>query len=269
MLITKSVNMSVTFVSFLGTESFIPGIIALDQSIKLHNNKNNLLVLVTDNITNDGISVLHNYGIKTQFVAVIHNPYELGADERSYKYTFTKLSIFKLTEFKKIVYIDADMLVCTCIEELFDKPHMSAVAAGSLHPSNQSWKDLNSGLLVIEPDKKVFEQLASAIGKLPSEDGSDQGFLHEFFKEWKSDQTLHLHHKYNVPYSYLNEYCELPDFEFKYKKRLLESNISLIHYWGKYKPWNFNIRSLKRRSGDKPEQSLILWWDTLLNAKDH
>lgn len=255
--------MSVSFVSFLGSEDFIPGIIALNKSIRLNNRNRDLLVLISDNVPKDKVTILTSNNIMIKYVPVIFNPYPLGADERSYKYTLTKLNIFNLTEFRKIIYIDADMLACGCLEELFDKPHMSAVTAGSLHPSNHDWNDLNSGLLVIEPNKKLFEKLTAAVGKLPSKDGSDQGFLHEFYKGWELDPTLHLPHHYNVPYLYLNEYCELHEFKFNYHNRRLNSNISLIHYWGRHKPWSFDLRYLKRRSENKTEQSLILWWDTL------
>lgn len=45
------------------------------------------------------------------------------------------------------------------IDELFDKPNMSAVVAGKSFPGNESWEELNSGVMVIEPKKEIREEL--------------------------------------------------------------------------------------------------------------
>jgi len=54
---------------------------------------------------------------------------------------YTKLRVFELEEFDKVVYIDADMLVCADVEELFNQPHMSAVvsAIDSITRTNASY----------------------------------------------------------------------------------------------------------------------------------
>lgn len=116
--------------------------------------------------------------------------------------------------------------------------------------------------MVIEPRKALFDELFPLIYRLPSTDGSDQGFLQTFYKDWPSDQKLHLDHKFNTPFCYIDEYCRSYDFKFGYKRRSLDTNISVIHYWGKLKPWGINIKSLNRKSIEKWEQALLLWWDT-------
>ena len=90
---------------------------------------------------------------------------------------------------------------------------MSAVIAGGLIQDN-NWSEPNTGLMVIEPRKELFSQLLSATKLLPSKDGTDQGFLHSFYKNWPENQQLHLEHRFNVPVTYLDRYCENLNFKF-------------------------------------------------------
>jgi len=258
--------MKYSFVSYLGTDQFLPGVIALAHSISLYNKKYDLTVLVSDTVSDQTLGMLSDKKIRFKIIAEIKNPQSLGDDERNFKYMYTKLRIFELSEYDKIVYLDADMIVCGNIEALFGHPHMSAVIAGGLLAANSTWKDLNAGLLVVEPNKNTFQRLYSAIGKLHSADGGDQGFLHSFYKEWPEDINLHLDNKYNVPFPYLDDYCKLLGYKFSYVRKLLKTDISVIHYWGRYKPWDVTFKLLQRKNESKFEQALILWWDMYLKG---
>lgn len=143
---------------------------------------------------------------------------------------------------------------------------MSAVIAGKLMHQNSDWKNLNSGMLVVEPSRKLFARISAEIGQLHSSDGGDQGFLHSYYNEWPTSKNLHLDDRFNAPFCYLDEYCQFHNYHFEYKRKVLKTNIAVIHFWGKYKPWNINLKSLKRKSDEKWEQSLLLWWDTFLEA---
>jgi lipopolysaccharide biosynthesis glycosyltransferase len=255
-----------SFVTYLGTDNFLPGVLALNASLKKYNKAYDLVVLVSDLVSDGIFNFLDFKQIKFQKVEQIKNPQKLKNDERSFKYMFTKLRIFEMFEFDKVVYLDADMLICNNIEVLFNVPHMSAVVAGGLYPGNETWKDFNAGFLVVEPNRDLFANLCSSISHLPSDDGGDQGFLHSFYKDWPATSELYLNHKFNVPSGYIDEYCKLSDYKFLYKRRTLDTNISIIHYWGRYKPWEIKTKLLKRKSDFKWEQSLILWWDVFSDA---
>lgn len=97
--------------------------------------------------------------------------------------------MFEMTEYDKIVFIDADKFVSQNIELFFAKPHMSAVGAGSLLPENKNWEKLNSGLLVIELSMTLFEELISLINILPSSTKDDQGFFQSLPGVSKPPQT--------------------------------------------------------------------------------
>jgi glycogenin glucosyltransferase len=258
--------MNYTFVTYLGTDNFLPGVLALNESLSKYNKNYGLLVLITENITRQSINFLEAKGLKYKTIQAINNPHQLENDERNFKLMFTKLRIFELYEYDKVVYIDADMLVCNNIEELFNHDDLSAVVAGGLYPGHASWIDFNAGFLVVEPNEDRFNKLIKSISELPSKDGGDQGFLNVYYGNWPTDKHLHLEHRFNVPSGYIDEYCKLPDYYFEYKRRSLSTNIAIIHYWGKYKPWEIDLKILKRKSDIKWEQSLILWWDVFEKA---
>ncbi|MGN6196014.1 MAG: glycosyltransferase family 8 protein [Ginsengibacter sp.] len=251
--------MKQAFVTFLATENFLPGVLTLNRSLKRFGNTNYpLVVIVSEIISERSVKTLKECGLTVKIVKEIQSPYLIKKDYRNFGSTFTKLRIFELCEYDKIVYLDADMLVCDNIELLFQKLHMSAVIAGGILPSNKMWEDLNSGLLVIEPSRDLFNKIFVALKFLPSKDGSDQGFLHQFFPNWKCKPNLHLEHKYNVPSWYLDEYCSTLDFKFNFMNGALSTkNISIIHFWGLPKPWQISERQKDELT--KKEQAELLW----------
>lgn len=251
------------FVTLLATPDFIPGLLALNQSLKLHNPNHNLVTLVTKKISNESINLLKEARIIIKEVDEIPNPFLSKDDERGFIHTYTKLRIFDLIEFSKIVYLDIDMVICDNIELLFEKQHMSAVIAGRNASGNKNWCLLNSGLMVIEPNRCLFEELIFQSKKLHSIDQSDQGFLQSFFVDWPNQRKLHLSERYNLPAQYLDEYCLKPNFNFSFNKnnfKLNVKNISVIHFWGPFKPWHFKKEHTAMKSLTKYQQAINLWW---------
>lgn len=249
------------FVTYLGSDEFLPGLFVLNRSLRTYENDIPLVVMTSKRVSNGVLDIMKRTSIHFQIVNEIVNPHRTEGDSRNFNLVYTKLNVFSMTEFDKVVYLDLDMLVCDRISILFEKPHMSAVIAGSLCPGNESWVDLNSGLLVIEPSNCLFEEMLSKTSVLPSKDGSDQGFLHSFFPDWKNQFQLHLDHRFNLPCVYLEEYCRLPGVDFSYSNgKLSTSNISILHYWAVPKPWNIKKSSI-HDNPRKYEQALKLWWD--------
>jgi len=262
--------MKKVFVTYLGTENFLPGILVLDYSLKAHNPNAGLIVLVHKNISTGIISFLQENSFALKIIDEIENPYFFETDERGFSCMYTKLRVFELDEYDKIVYLDADMLVCENIESLFDKPHMSAVVAGALVPENKDWEKLNAGLLVVKPDKQLFDKLVSLITILHSEAKEDQGFLHAYYDQWPGNNELHLDHKFNVPATYLDQYCKLKDFKFSFSNETLQTeNIAVIHYWGAMKPWNFDEEEISESPDTKYYQSINLWWNYFYKATEN
>eukprot|EP00854_Cymbomonas_tetramitiformis_P007384 gene7384-8795_t len=100
----------------------------------------------------------------------------------SFEWVYTKLQAWTLP-YDKVIMMDSDLLPQPAlnIPSLFAKKQLSADIN---HPSQPQW--FNSGLMVIQPRNKTFEEMAASRFSLKSYDMGDQGFLNNFFAGiWK------------------------------------------------------------------------------------
>jgi alpha-N-acetylglucosamine transferase len=249
--------MKKAFVTFLQTADHLPGVLALDKSLRFFGNNEDLIVMTTRSLPVAVITALEDARCKIRFVEPIGNPHLKTAKEFNF---YTKLRIFELVEFEKVIYLDADLIICADIGPLFFRPNMSAVIAGGLSAGND-WTDLNAGLMVIQPSLELFDRINAAVDHLPSKDGSDQGFLQSFYPDWPHTPHLHLDHAYNVPAPCLDIYCKQFGYEFSYNEQVLTTDIAVLHYWGPAKPWQVSPNADMPREMPKLRQAIELWWD--------
>ena len=79
--------------------------------------------------------------------------------------TFTKLHAWKLVEYEKCVFLDADTLVLQNVDDLFNRPEISAAP-------DIGWPDcFNSGVFVFVPSIQTHEALIAHALTVGSFDG--------------------------------------------------------------------------------------------------
>lgn len=89
------------------------------------------------------------------------------------------MHLFRLTQYSKVIFLDADTLVLRPISHLF-----SLTAPFSAAPDS-GWPDaFNSGFMVATPSDATFEGLMTMMSERGSWDGGDQGLLNDFFPDW-------------------------------------------------------------------------------------
>jgi glycogenin len=94
---------------------------------------------------------------------------------------YTKLNLWGLRAWRKVVYLDADTLVRACIDDLFARPGSPRPAAApDVFPPDR----FNAGVLVVEPCARTFTRLLAAARVLPTYDGGDTGLLNAAFPDW-------------------------------------------------------------------------------------
>lgn len=163
---------------------------------------------------------------------------------------YTKLRLWDLAEYDRIVYLDADVVVLGPLEELLDRPRYAA--APTMWPPDR----FNAGVLVLEPDPGTFEDMSAKIGVLPSTTGGDQGFLNEYFADWYEGPADHrLPTKFNASSTL---------WWFGPEWSRLRRDLRVLHFNGRYKPWHGGVRpwverlgSRRSRVGDRPTPSEI------------
>ena len=154
--------------------------------------------------------------------------------------TFTKIALWKQTQFKRVVYLDADIVTLRAPDELFDLESEFAAAP------DIGWPDcFNSGVLVLTPNMGDYYALLALAQRGISFDGADQGLLNMHFRKWER-----LSFAYNCTPSAHYQY--VPAY------RHFHSSLSMVHYIGHDKPW-----IMGREAGDVTgvyKELLGRWW---------
>ncbi|KEY64822.1 hypothetical protein S7711_09154 [Stachybotrys chartarum IBT 7711] len=154
---------------------------------------------------------------------------------------FTKINLWRQTQFSKIVYIDADVLAYRAPDELFDIAHAFSAAP------DIGWPDIfNTGVMVLTPNMGDYYAMMAMAERGISFDGADQGLLNMHFK----NSVNRLSFTYNVTPSAHYQY--VPAY------RHFQSSINMVHFIGSNKPW-FTGRDAS--FGASPYDEMVgRWW---------
>lgn len=229
-----------SYITYLSSDDYLVGVLTLEKQLSDLGASYPLSVLISDNISNKTIYALKKNNIN---LLTIDNNIEINTDivKSNEKFgmpqwsnTFGKLHIFSLTQFKKLVYLDSDMLIKHNLDHLFDEPHLASVISGTKYPGNEAWSPtLNSGLMVIEPKKNEDNRLFEILNNLTSiKQCGDQDIIHMGYPDWPKHKELHLDEGYNLIANYESYYLA--------KGLLSKNKVAVIHYTGKIKPWMMN-----------------------------
>lgn len=231
-----------SYVSLVSTADYLEGVLVLGHSLRKTRAQYPLTALVVSSVDASVDTALAANSIGIMRVDPLPNP--SGDYFTHWNHTYSKLHIFGLTQFEKLVYLDADMVACANLDELFERPHLSAVNAGGRLPEHPNWVDLNSGLLVVEPGREDFAAMRRAIGTLPVKDHGDQRFLHCYHPDWPQRSELHLDQRFNLFQVHLDRYAALFGYrltdgtEFARAASADPTLVAVIHYIGPRKPWH-------------------------------
>ena len=260
-----------SYVTSLSTESYLPGVFALNESLRRVESSHPLLVLTSPGIVPAVSNKLLQAGMAVKGVpASVPVPADLKAASGHWGHTFDKLHVFGLTEYDKLVYVDSDMIVLTNIDELFDKPHMSAVAAGQL--LNPAWNRLNSGLMAIVPESGLPEKIALTLDKARSDQAlggataiGDQDLINAYYSKWASSPELHLDQGYNVFQCDLDAYIEKQGYRLPEDAGQHERTVKIVHFIGPQKPW-MKGASLKHYVNVVRKRGAVRWERRIFSA---
>lgn len=96
---------------------------------------------------------------------------------------FAKLRLWQLTEYDRIVFLDADTLMIRNCDKLFGYPEFCA--APNVYEGLADFHRMNSGVFVARPSDDTF---AAMLARLDAPGAfwrrTDQTFLQEFFPDW-------------------------------------------------------------------------------------
>lgn len=228
-----------SYVTYLGSDNYIFGVILLYKSLKDVKSEYPLEVLVASNVTKPILNILGQMGLHYQIVENIECERMVQFNQeinlylaRSWALGLSKLKIFTLEQYDKIVYLDCDIYVLKNLDHLFEYPHLSSAVDGEYF---NLWKDkgfINAGCMVIKPSQQEYDNLIKYMNEadystwyLPNKTVSDQDLLNTYY-DLINKPELHLNKYYNIFAMYIQEE-QLDD---------ILDNAYFIHFTGR-KPW--------------------------------
>ncbi|MCO5560262.1 hypothetical protein L7F22_013873 [Adiantum nelumboides] len=196
--LTSSRPRRCAYVTFLaGDGDYVKGAVALAKSLRRVKSAYPLVVAVLDDVPEDHCELLRLHG------CLIHpiEPIKLNGSE-SFRYAaahyvinYSKLRIWLLEDFEKMVYLDADVAVYDNLDHLMDLPNGRFYAVPDCFcectwshsvqykvkycqqcPDRIPWpqhlgspppKYFNAGMFVFEPSKLTFDQMMNALLTTP------------------------------------------------------------------------------------------------------
>lgn len=243
------------WVTLATNDSYALGGLVLANSLKRAKTTRKIVIMISNGVTDAmkaqlveafdevvDVKVLDSEDVEN--LELLERP-ELGI-------TFTKLHCWKLVQYSKCVFLDADTLILKNADELFDRDEFSAAP-------DAGWPDcFNSGVFVFKPSIETFKALIAHASENGSFDGGDQGLLNTFFADWATkDIAKHLPFLYNMVAT--ATYTYIPAYKY-YGHR-----VKIVHFIGATKPWHVKFDSVGQPLAGPLEahtqDHLSRWWN--------
>lgn len=267
------------WVTLLTQPGYVPGVEALRRSLRQSGSPWPLVVMVTANIDAATREKLTAQACLVKEVPVLGPDPGLAHRYANARFAdvWSKLAVWTLTDYTRVAFLDADMLVVQNMDELFElplqegfiaachacrcNPNRIATYPASWQPENcyYSWCEdaqmtahppatvdnyLNGGFLLLTPDQQVYDQMLAqllALKDISAYVFAEQDFLNEFFR----DRWLPLHYGYNALKTLALQHPQMWD----------QARVKNIHYIID-KPWE-----KFPQPGDKWYKLHRLWWE--------
>ncbi|VDN84046.1 unnamed protein product [Brugia pahangi] len=236
--------MSEAWVTLATSDGYAIGALVLAHSLKIQQTTKKLHCMITNGVsqqlrdelaaTFDSINLVNILDSNdTANLHLIGRP-DLGV-------TFTKIHCWRLTQYTKCIFLDADCLVIQNADELFDHDELSAVA-------DIGWPDcFNSGVFVYKPSEQTYLDILNFALEHGSFDGGDQGLLNQFFKGWRDKPPA-----FRLPFIYNMTSGAIYTYAAAFKK--YGAQVKIVHFLGPVKPWQQSTDSVHY------SEHLDYWW---------
>lgn len=270
------------WVTLLTQPDYLPGVRTLRASLAEVGSAHPLVVIVTDGIDADDRARLEADGCLVRPVAPLRPRSDLRGHYANARFAevWTKLAAWGLTEFERLVFLDADMLVVREMDHLFDlelpEGGIAACHACRCNPNRiasypADWKPancfytycrgldhttepgvenhLNGGFLVLEPDADVFDAMMTALAEV--DDLTRFPFAEQdFLDDWYRDRWRPLPYVYNALKTLGHQHPAMWDL----------ADVRNLHFIID-KPWQGRLDP-----GDRYAALHQLWWDVAERA---
>ncbi|KAL9561404.1 hypothetical protein ACKAV7_014759 [Fusarium commune] len=176
------------YFTLLTNDEYVTAALVLAQSLNHTKTNLPLCILVVENeIGNSNMIELRrtfDQVISIEKIAGVRNDNLKTIGRPDLQDTLTKLQVWSQTQFDRILFLDADTLVLSNLDHLFELPPTIELAAC---PDLGFSDCFNSGVMLLKPSLSTYSELRVFASETASFDGGDQGLLNIFF----GDGPLH------------------------------------------------------------------------------
>ena len=207
-------NKKFAYCTVITNDDYTPCIIRQKQRMDYLKCKYPFIVLVTDNVEDKVINKLKENNIEYRIVPLLSFSYNNKNFRKRLAQTVNKFYSFILTEYEKVLFIEADTIIIKNIDFLFDKYDMKnkQLLTFTRH-ENELWSF--GGFFFVKPSNKFFINILNMLIKDKFNYDDDEHFLNKYF--------------------FQNILLEIPPYKD-----------NLIHLSGIKKLWNLNISYLNK-----------------------
>ena len=210
--------MNMAYCTLLSSEDYLDAVLVLYQSLQAVKAQYPLFVIVTEQVANNRniLLILNSAGILYDVVKTLSysDQTKQGNENGTVLNTASKIQIFTMKQWDKLVYLDADILILKNLDHLFKYPDGAML---KYHDDENGF----TALFVIEPaqhSKKELEYYYSLLQHMECFDGDLLGNLWFMVRHDKNYQISPNHLSYFI-------------------NRELDDNIYAVHYCNVEKPW--------------------------------
>eukprot|EP01064_Diplonema_japonicum_P008128 TRINITY_DN15650_c1_g1_i1.p1 TRINITY_DN15650_c1_g1~~TRINITY_DN15650_c1_g1_i1.p1 ORF type:complete len:464 (+),score=98.96 TRINITY_DN15650_c1_g1_i1:77-1468(+) len=170
----------------------------LMQSIKDSGSEADRVVLIAKGTQARYAKGFQDDGVKLIWVDNIESPWTQTLQR--FAFSLNKLRIWDLTQYNKVIFLDADVVVLQHADFLFNCGDFCAVFFNPI--------SFHTAILVVKPDHAVFTDMIQKLNTLKSFDGADQGFINSYFEnfnaapEWTRDKPPSTDRMNRLPVPY-------------------------------------------------------------------
>ncbi|OLN85018.1 Glycogenin-1-like protein 2 [Colletotrichum chlorophyti] len=197
--------------------------------------------------------------------------------------TMTKIHLWSLTQFRRVLYLDSDTLVLSNLDHVFELPKSIDFAAA---PEIGFPDCFNSGVMLLRPDATTYAELAEFAARVDSFDGGDQGLLNVFFGDGTRNHPSRLllggqkdkepgdaapgggaeRNWFRLSFTYNMEMHKVYRFYVPAALRYRDEH-KVLHFIGKDKPWHFEDGRIEAPDDAGPYHDFYAdmvgkWWET-------
>ncbi|CAI5489812.1 unnamed protein product [Closterium sp. Naga37s-1] len=229
------------------SDKYICGALALARSLRRVGTRHEMVAFVSKEVSQRAQRSLALAGWKVVAVGRMRSSFK--ASSNYCKYNHSKLRLWQMAQYSKLIFLDTDMLVLRNLDHLFAMPELTAV-------SNNQFQ-FNGGLLVVDPSPCTFAMLKDALALFETYNDCEQGLLNELYPWW---------HRLPQSTNFLKFAWSSDPEVLAHRRATLSAQppvVDMVHYlgakpWYCYRDFDCNLLSTERQFAD--DLAFDMWW---------